>query len=140
MSSQESPNVRTVRELMRAVSEFDFDAIPAHLHDELVIDIPFQGFFQGPIKRGGAQIAAGFRFIPQVFRTFRLTITEIYDCPAQDVVVFEQRSEGEFVTGAPYSNRYVMVFGFRDGKVVLWRECFDPVRMNAAMTPLLAFQ
>jgi ketosteroid isomerase-like protein len=84
-------------------------------------------------------VAAGFAFIPQVFRSFRLTITEIYDCPEQDVVVFEQTSDGELHSGAHFANRYVMILGFRDGKVVLWRECFDPIVMNRAMAPLLAW-
>jgi ketosteroid isomerase-like protein len=138
MEQQESRNVRTVREIARAVSGYDFDAVARHLHDELVIECPFPAFFQGPLRRGGAQVAAGFAFIPQIFKSFKLDITEIYDCPEQDVVVFEQTSQGEFLSGARYANRYVMIFGFRDGKVVLWRECFDPIVMNAGMAPLLA--
>lgn len=138
MSATESRNVRTVREIARAVSDYDFEVIAQHLHDDLVIECPFPAFFQGPLRRGGSQVAAGFGFIPQIFKSFRLTITEVYDCPEQDVVVFEQTSEGVLVTGAPYANRYVMIFGFRDGKVVLWRECFNPVVMNESMAPLLA--
>jgi ketosteroid isomerase-like protein len=139
MTAPESQNVRTVREIARAVSDYDFDAVARCLHDDLVIEFPFPAFFQGPMRRGGAQVAAGFAFIPQVFKSFRLSITEVYDCPEQDVVVFEQTSDGEFHSGARYANRYVMVLGFRDGKVVLWRECFDPIVMNRAMAPLLAW-
>ena len=139
MTTTESHNVRTVREIVRAVSDYDFDTVARLLHEDLVIECPFPAFFQGPIRRGGAQVAAGFAFIPQVFKFFRLSITEVYDCPEQDVVVFEQTSEGEFHSGAPYANRYVMILGFRDGKVVLWRECFDPIVMNRCMAPLLAW-
>ncbi len=139
MTAAESENVRIVREIVRAVSDYDFDVVARHLHDELVIECPFPAFFQGPLRRGGPQVAAGFAFIPQIFKTFRLSITEIYDCPGQNVVVFEQTSEGEFVSGTKYANRYVMILGFRDGKVVLWRECFDPIVMNRCMAPLLAF-
>jgi ketosteroid isomerase-like protein len=139
MKSSESQNVRTVREIARAVSDYDFGAVARCLHEDLVIECPFPAFFQGPMRRGGVQVAAGFAFIPQIFKSFKLHITEIYDCPQQNVVVFEQTSEGVFVTGAPYANRYLMVFGFRDGKVVLWRECFNPIVMNEGMAPLLAF-
>ena len=139
MTTAESENVRTVREIARAVSAYEFDAVAKHLHEELVIECPFPAFFQGPLRRGGAQVAAGFAFIPQIFKSFKLNITEIYDCPGQDVVVFEQTSDAEFLSGAPYANRYVMIFGFRDGKVALWRECFDPIVMNRCMTPLLEF-
>ena len=139
MTTAESPNVKTVREIVRAVSAYEFDVVAHHLHEDLVIECPFPAFFQGPLRRGGAQVAAGFAFIPQIFKTFKLHITDIYDCPEQDVVVFEQTSEGEFVAGGTFANRYVMILGFRDGKVVLWRECFDPIVMNQAMVPLLAW-
>ena len=135
----ESSNVFVTRELMRIVSEARYAEVEQYLHEEIVVDIPFPAFHQGPIHRGSKQIAAGFAFIPRVFSSFKLTITDIYDCPQQNVVVFEQTSAGVFAAnGASYRNRYIMIFAFRDGKVVLWREFFNPEAMNNQMAPLLA--
>ena len=39
--------------------------------------------------------------------------------------------------GATYQNRYIMVFGFRDGQIVLWREFYNPEIMNAGMLFML---
>jgi ketosteroid isomerase-like protein len=125
---------------VRAVSDYDFDAIARLLHDDLVIECPFPAFFQGPMRRGGAQVAAGFAFIPMVFSRFELIVDEAYDCPGQDVAVLEMHSEGVFAAGgAPYQNRYVMIFGFREGKIVLWRECFDPDAMNRSMAFMMDY-
>lgn len=139
MAAPESHNVQVVRALTRAVSEKRFEEVRQYLHDECVVDVPYQAFFQGPMRRGGQGVAAGFAFIPQVFSEFVLTLTEIYDCPRQNSVVFEQVSSGVLAaTGGAFANRYLMILGFRDGKVVLWREYFNPETMNALLAPLLA--
>ena len=140
MSTSESHNVRVTREVMRLVSESRFDEAAAHLHDDVILDCPFQAFHTGPIRRGKALVGGGLKFVPMVFSRFVLTIDEIYDCPATDTVVFELHSEGTFVAGGgAYANRYIMVFGFRDGKVVLWREGFNPETMNRGMAFMLDF-
>jgi ketosteroid isomerase-like protein len=136
----ESHNVWVTRELARIVSERRYEDVEQHLHPEIIVDVPFPAFFQGPIRRGAKQIAAGFAFIPHVFSSFILSITDVWDCPDQSAVVFEQTSSGVFVAnGAHYANRYLMIFGFRAGKVVLWREYFNPEIMNNEMAPLLGF-
>jgi ketosteroid isomerase-like protein len=136
----ESHNVGVVREIVRVISEGLYDEVLQYLHPEIVVDCPFPAFHQGPMRRGASQIAAGFAFLPAVFSRFKLTITGVFDCPEQNSVVFEQLSEGVLkATGAAYANRYLMIFGFRDGKIVLWREYFNPEVMNTDMAPLLAF-
>lgn len=139
MALPESHNVQVVRALTRAVSEGRVEEVRQYLHDECIVDVPYQAFFQGPMRRGAQGIAEGFAFIPQVFSKFVLTLTDIYDCPRQNAVVFEQISSGVLAaTGGAFANRYLMILGFRDGKVVLWREYFNPETMNTLMAPLLA--
>lgn len=136
--SDESANVRVVREVMRLMSEFRFDEAAGYLHDDVIVDCPYQAFHQGPLRRGKTLVAAGFQFVPMIFSRFRLSIGEVYDCPGDDTVVFEMESDGIFAAnGTAYRNQYLMVFGFRDGKVVLWREYYNPKRMNDGMAFLL---
>ncbi|WP_281783669.1 nuclear transport factor 2 family protein [Sinimarinibacterium flocculans] len=138
--SSESPNVRTVREVMRLMSEFRFDEAAQHLHEDVIVDCPYQAFHQGPLRRGRALVAAGFQFVPMIFSSFRLHVDHVYDCPDDGSVVFEMHSEGVFAAGGgAYHNEYVMVFGFRHGKVVLWREYYNPKTMNDGMAFMLEF-
>lgn len=139
MTSAESRNVQVTRQVIGLVSDYRFDEIEEHIHDDIVMEAPYQAFHQGPMKRGREGFMAGFRFVPNVFKSFKLNIHEIYDCPDQDVVVFEQTSFGIFAAnGSSYQNRYIMVFQFRDGKIVLWREYFNPEIMNANMAFMAA--
>jgi ketosteroid isomerase-like protein len=41
----------------------------------------------------------------------------------------EAQSEGELVKGGTYSNRYVFIFKFEKGKILLWKEYFNPLRL-----------
>ena len=131
-------NADTARKVVELVSSFQFDAVEAHVHDDIVMEAPYQAFHNGPMRRGREGFMAGMRFVPNVFKTFTLNIHELYDCPDQQVVVLEMTSMGVFAAnGGTYQNRYVLILGFRDGKVYLWREFFNPEVMNAGMMILL---
>ncbi|MEM6583945.1 MAG: nuclear transport factor 2 family protein [Pseudomonadota bacterium] len=126
------------RKVIAHVCAYQFDELSQYIHDDIVMEAPFQAFHNGPMKRGKDRFMQGMQFVPNVFKTFSLNIHELYDCPEQDVVVFEQTSMGVFVAnGDTYQNRYIMVFGFRDGKIILWREFFNPEIMNAGMLFML---
>ena len=131
-------NADVTRKVIDLVSAFEFDEIAQYIHEDIVMEAPYQAFHNGPMRRGGDLFMEGMRFVPNVFKKFKLNIHELYDCPEQDVVVFEQTSMGIFVAnGGTYQNRYIMVFGFRDGKIVLWREFFNPEIMNASLLFML---
>jgi ketosteroid isomerase-like protein len=77
--------------------------------------------------------------VPTIFKEFKLTIDRIYDCPDDDVVAFEQTSRGVFaIDDSEYANRYMMIFGFRDGKICSWTEYYDSRIMTEKMGPILA--
>ncbi|HKY89970.1 MAG TPA: nuclear transport factor 2 family protein [Nevskiaceae bacterium] len=133
-------NAEIARAVMGHMSAGAFEQAASFLHDDVIVDCPFQAFHQGPLRRGKATVAAGFAFIPMVFSRFEVVVDELHDCPGQETVVLEMHSEGVFAAGGgSYRNRYVLVFGFRDGKIVLWRECFDPDVMNRGMAFLMDY-
>ena len=135
----ESHNVEVTRTVIDLVCDYRFDELEQYIHEDIVMEAPYQAFHQGPMKRGRAAFMAGFSFIPTVFKSFKLNIHEVYDCPDQDVVVFEQTSFGILAAnGKTYQNRYIMVFGFRDGKIILWREFFNPELMNEGLAFMAA--
>ena len=135
----ESANVGLVRAAMKAVSDYEFDAVEAMVADDIVIQVPFAALGMPERIEGRAQFVGGLRFIPNMFKEFKLTIGEVYDCPEDDIVAFEQTSRGTFaVDGSEYANRYMMLFGFRDGKIRLWKEYYNSQVMTEKMAPILA--
>jgi len=131
-------NADTARKVIELVSSFQFDAVEDHVHDDIVMEAPYQAFHNGPMRRGREAFMAGMRFVPNVFKTFTLNIHELYDCEDQQVVVLEMTSMGVFAaSGGTYQNRYVLILGFRDSQVYLWREFFNPEVMNAGMMFML---
>ena len=131
-------NAEVSRKVIEMVCAYQFDELAQYIHDDIVMEAPFQAFHNGPMRCGKKLFMEGMSFVPNVFRKFSLNIHELYDCPEQDVVVFEQTSFGIFAAnGGTFQNRYIMVFGFRDGQIVLWREFFNPEIMNASMLFML---
>ena len=138
MVSEQLSNAEITRKVIDLVSNYEFDQIGPYIHEDIVMEAPYQAFHNGPMRRGKDLFMTGMGFVPDVFKTFKLNIHELYDCPDQDVVVFEQTSMGIFAAnGGTYQNRYIMVFAFRDGQIVLWREFFNPEIMNAGMLFML---
>jgi ketosteroid isomerase-like protein len=61
------------------------------------------------------------------FRRFTLEITRTHEMLDPEAWIVEYRSDGEIIaTGKPYVNRYIGVFGFRDGLIRAWREFHNP--------------
>src|SRR5690606_40705707 len=68
------------------VSQFRFDEIEQYIHDDIVMEAPYQADHQGPMRRGKEKFMAGFQFIPTIFRSFSTKTHELYDCPAQNEI------------------------------------------------------
>ncbi|MCY4195168.1 MAG: nuclear transport factor 2 family protein [bacterium] len=113
----------------------DADAVVAHYTDDYVLDLPYARA-DGPDRTQGKEavrqrLAGAFR----VFR-FALEITEVYPCADPDLLIAEYVSEGEVIsTGRRYSNRYIGLWRFRDGKVCFTREYYNPETARVAMAP-----
>jgi len=134
----ESQNVQVVRQVIRAVSDFDFDTVEQLVSEDIVVEQPFATLGMAEKMKGRDAFIAGLRFVPTMFHEFKLNITAVYDCPDENTVVFEQTSAGIFnVDGSSYANRYIMIFGFCDGKISIWKEGYDARIMYERMTPVM---
>lgn len=103
----------------------NFDGLKAMSAPDVVLDFPYHP--------NGAQIHHGIdEMIKQfsvinVFQTFQIDIDKIYDTGGETVVV-EGRSRGTYKSGrADYTNHYLFVLSFRDGKLTCWREFYNPL-------------
>lgn len=135
----ESANVRLARAAMQAMSDYDFDAVERMVAEDVVVRQPFAAMGMPQVMRGRAKFMDGVRFVPSMFKEFKLTIRNIYDCPDQNAVAFEQTSRGIFnIDGSEYRNSYMMIFEFHDGKITSWTEYYDSRIMTEIMTPIMA--
>ena len=63
-------------------------------------------------------------------------MTNVYPIVDPEKLIIEYRSNGEIVaTGKPYLNRYVGIFGFRDGEICEWHEFHNPEVPAEAFKP-----
>ena len=118
-----------VCELFAAVSVADGDRARALFADDLRMELPFARPPFPTTRCGGDAIAVSLKASKGFFRDFRLTPTAFYPSPETNSIVVEANSNGELSTGAQYSNQYVFIFTFVDGRIALWREYFDPLRL-----------
>lgn len=113
----------------------DADAVVAHYTDDYVMELPYAST-DGPDRTEGKEVVR--ERLVGAFKVFRFTlhITEVYPCVDPDLVIAEYVSQGEVIpTGRQYSNRYIGLWRFRDGKVCFTREYLNPEIARAAMAP-----
>lgn len=109
-----------------AIGRGDAAAQLEHYVDDLVLEFPFTD----PPKRVEGKDAA-LPYLTGAFGVFRfaLTITDVIACVDPDRLVIEAESSGTYLpTGAPYTNRYIILLTFRDGLIARQREYFDPTQ------------
>jgi len=123
-----------VRRFFAALSSLRPDDWIALWHEDGVFDQPFPPEPGYPARLEGVEaIHNHVRSIDQVFGelTFHDLVVHATDDP--QLFVATLRSEGSVVaTGHRYENEYVTLLRLRDGKVVQYREFFNPLKVLEA--------
>jgi ketosteroid isomerase-like protein len=102
----------------------DADGLADIYTEDYVLDLPYAD--------GGTVIEgrdAALAFIDAAFQQvrFSFTITEVHPVAQPDLMILEYTGTGEIVaTREPFSNRYIGLWWFRDGRISRTREYFDP--------------
>ncbi len=128
---------RTNLEILQSVfdSMGDADAVVAHYTDDYVMELPYAHPDKPDRTEGKEAVRQRLVGAFKVFR-FSLHITEVYPCVDPDLLIAEYTSQGEVIpTGRRYSNRYIGLWRFRDGKVCFTREYLNPEAAKAALEP-----
>ncbi|MCU0311778.1 MAG: nuclear transport factor 2 family protein [Acidimicrobiales bacterium] len=95
-----------------------------HYTDDLVIELPYAS----PPRRVEGKDAA-LAYLGAALGAFELdlVIDEVHAGLDPDELVVEFSGTGRHrPTGSAYANRYIAVFGFRDGRIVRQREYYNP--------------
>jgi len=118
-------NRAAVEGAVRAINEGDAPAQMAHCTDDFVLEFPFAD----PPKRleGKAVVEP---YLTNAFGLFDLDlrVVEVHETVDPDELIVEAAATGTYLpNGADYENRYVIVYGFRDGLICRQREYYNPL-------------
>jgi ketosteroid isomerase-like protein len=118
--------------VIATVSAGKFDQLGDFMTADLVFDLPYgPDFIPNPIE--GLDAWNGMQIMTfKLFTSFALELAEVHECVDPDKLVFEYRSNAVVArNGNAYTNRYIGVVRFRDGKISHWREFHNPEATNA---------
>lgn len=113
----------------------EFDAFEACLTEDFVQEWPYKPLPSMPDSLKGARavrdlIEKGMSdFTPYAYR-----IQAIHDLAEPDTLIAEYSSHAQFLPrNVDYSNRYISVLRFQDGRVCYWREYVNPLVIKEAL-------
>jgi ketosteroid isomerase-like protein len=117
-------NKQTLRRAMDGISRLDGDAVIAELDDTGVFALPFEAAVPDCDRAGFLQLLS---IMFTMFKTFDVTITDIFDLVDPNILVARYHNDAEGRDRPiSYRNEYIGLFHFRDGKILSWREYADP--------------
>lgn len=117
-------NLDAIRGAFAGIGAGDAGLQLANYTDDLVLELPYAS----PPKRIEGK-AAALSFLTGALGAFALdlTIDEVHAGLDLDELIVEFSGTGTHrPTGSVYANRYIAVFGFRDGLICRQREYYNP--------------
>lgn len=125
------PDIETLVRNYLALGTTDFAAFLDLMHDEIVLEFPY-GASAGlkPQLRGREEAREALGGFLASVPTLRFLDVEVHGCSDSDEAFATYRARATVpTTGKQYAQDYVAQFKQRDGKVIYFREWFDPVRL-----------
>ena len=136
---QEAQNTRVVQDAYAAFGRNDVPGILATLDDDISWRAVIGAGPQVPTsgeRRGKPAVAEFFRTLGESLQFERFEPREFV---AQgDTVVVLGSYAGRASTGKRIESEWVMVFGFRNGRISQFQEFTDSAALNAAFEPAMA--
>lgn len=114
---------------LAALGRHEFNGAGAMLDEEAVVELPYAG--EGITLNGRAEAMAFFRrTMGQSAAHIEYRLDQAYPSRQAKALVLEISTQGRTQAGRDYTNRLVAVFRFRKGRIVLFREYFNPGRVG----------
>ena len=118
--------------ILSQINPHNINEVGQYLHDDVIMQIPFASGETPQELKGKTAVMEVLQFIPNTFQVFSINVHESYYCPSRNTVCSEATSVGRLKSGSyVYQNRYLFLMEFSEGKVVLWREYFNPHLVEA---------
>lgn len=124
-AGDESTAVEIVERAIRAVGDLDIEGARRWLSDDLVLELPYRSGGQ-PRTLVGDDAHAFMALLPKLFDRMHFVDVDVHGPTPSGLIAAEYRSDGVTKSGRPYPNSYAAFFEVEDGRVVRWREYFNP--------------
>ncbi len=123
--------------MLTALGTKDFDTFESCLDEDLLCEWPYVVMDGFPTEMvGGRRLREALETSFRVFTPYNYRIIEIHDLADPDRLIAEYSSHSTYLPrNVPYSNRYVGIFEFRNGKISRWREYVNPLIVLEALGP-----
>jgi ketosteroid isomerase-like protein len=139
-------NAALVKKYIDANEARDKAALMEFVTEDSLYEFPFNegGIVEeGHFKRfkGLKELSAFFDALTTAFTLdegVRVSDRDISIANDGNTIFLECTGSGRLTTGRLYKNRYVMKFDFKDGKIIHFREYFNPIQVAYAYDRLLA--
>ena len=114
--------------MLTALGRKDFETVESCLAEDILLEWPFPVMDGFPLEHRGARwFLDAMRTSWRDFDDYAYRIEAIHDLAAEDQLIAEYSSHSRYLpTGLPYSNRYISIFDFTDGRITRWREYVNP--------------
>jgi|APFre7841882724_1041349.scaffolds.fasta_scaffold71092_2 ketosteroid isomerase-like protein len=124
-------NKEALARAMNGISRLDVEAVRAELHDELLMQLPYEEAVPDLDKSGFCDMLAG---VFTMYKRCDVVLTDVYELVDPNQLI--ARYSGDFRgrdKDVHYANNYVGIFAFHDGKVALWCEYDNPLIVQASL-------
>jgi ketosteroid isomerase-like protein len=123
------PDVSRSMEFLTALGRHDFESAGGMLDDDAVIDLPYAG--EGMTVRGRAAAIDFFkRTMGRSVVSLEYRLDWAYPSSQAGALLLEVSTHGRTAQRREYANRLVAIFEYRNGRIVLFREYFNPGKVG----------
>lgn len=122
-----------IREYVAAVNAWDFDRLEQLLDEQAVLELPYVPPGVESRYEGRATMLAFMREVAKHIPSENqhdLKLDTLHDEPGTVIATYKSDMR---IDGRPYRNQYVGVFKVHNGRVKLFVEYFDPIKLLVAM-------
>lgn len=126
-TARRAANKQVFADVQATITAGQFEKLGDFMVDDLVFELPYgPDFMPNPVL--GLKAWNQMQLMTfALFDSFRLEPIEVHECLDPDELIAEYRSEAIVKrNGNEYTNRYIGVLKFRDGKISHWREFHNP--------------
>jgi ketosteroid isomerase-like protein len=115
--------------MLNALGRKDYETFESCLADDLLCEWPYVVMEGFPTElRGGRRLREALEISFESFAPFAYRIVELHSLEDPDRLIAEYTSHSHFLPrDVPYSNRYVGIFDFSNGRITRWREYVNPL-------------
>lgn len=131
-------NREVMTETLRRLGSQDFAGACELLSEDVVCDWPYPPMESVPESiTGRVAMRDFFASGMSAFDPYCYEITEVFELLDPSRLIAEYRSNSRLkASNAPYRNKYLGIFHFRDGLICYWREYINPVVIAETLATL----